>query len=47
MGLIGRGFYMWLKRQGFPRDDFRLLCHNCNHARGSYGHCPHERRLGV
>jgi hypothetical protein len=43
----GVGFYRWLKRQGFPRDDFRLLCHNCNQSRGYYGHCPHERRLGV
>ena len=41
--LTGRGFYLWLKRQGFPRDEFRLLCHNCNIARGHYGYCPHER----
>jgi DNA-directed RNA polymerase subunit RPC12/RpoP len=31
----------WLVQQGFP-EGFRLLCHNCNHARGAYGFCPHE-----
>jgi rubrerythrin len=35
--------YNLLKKQGFPKDRFRLLCHNCNHARGLYGYCPHER----
>ena len=43
LGLTGRGFYLWLKRQGFPGNQFRLLCHNCNFARGHYGACPHER----
>lgn len=38
----GVDFYVWLKRNGFPKDDFRLLCHNCNFARGHYGKCPHE-----
>jgi hypothetical protein len=30
-------------KQGFPKDRFRLLCHNCNCARGYYGYCPHEK----
>ena len=34
--------YGKLKRAGFPKDRHRLLCHNCNLARGFYGHCPHE-----
>jgi hypothetical protein len=38
----GTGFYRWLISNGFP-DSFRLLCHNCNQARGLYGYCPHER----
>jgi hypothetical protein len=25
------------------RNKYRLLCHNCNFARGHYGYCPHER----
>lgn len=29
--------------EGFPKDRYRLLCHNCNCARGFYGYCPHER----
>ena len=28
--------------QGFP-ETYRVLCHNCNMARGIYGYCPHER----
>lgn len=35
--------YRFLRRNGFP-EGFRVLCHNCNQARGSYGYCPHERR---
>ena len=30
-GIIGGSrFYYWLRRRGWPRDDYRLLCHNCN-----------------
>lgn len=35
--------YSWLKRNGFPRDRFQLLCHNCNCSKGLYGYCPHQR----
>lgn len=38
---VGTGLYHWLKRNGYPAG-FRLLCHNCNMARGLYGRCPHE-----
>jgi len=38
----GRKMYLWLKREGFPKDRFRVLCYNCNIARGLYGQCPHE-----
>ena len=31
----------WLRREGFP-PGYRVLCMNCNHARGRYGRCPHE-----
>lgn len=34
--------YKWLKRNGFPKTGFRLLCWNCNCSRGSFGYCPHE-----
>ena len=32
----------WLKVYGYPKYNFRLLCWNCNCARGKYGYCPHE-----
>lgn len=39
------GFYLqgWLKRNGFPKKGFRLLCFNCNCSHGFRGYCPHER----
>jgi hypothetical protein len=43
LNLVGRALNLWLRRHGFPRDAYRLLCHNCNSARGHYGYCPHER----
>lgn len=37
--------YVFLKKSGFPKDNFRILCMNCNWSRGKYGYCPHERAL--
>ena len=34
-------FYTWLKKEDYPKDDFRILCWNCNCARGFSGYCPH------
>src|SRR6266567_2722001 len=36
---IGSGFHMcyWLRKNGFPRDNFQLLCHNCNWAKWTSG----------
>lgn len=31
------GFYRWLKQNGYPKDNFRLLCHNCNCSRTDKG----------
>lgn len=39
---VGKDFYRWLIHNKFP-GGFRVLCMNCNHARGIYGECPHER----
>lgn len=39
---IGLDFYRWLKKMGFPKKEFRLLCYNCNLSRGHRGRCPHE-----
>lgn len=39
----GYSFYYWLKKNGYP-PGFRVLCYNCNLARGFYGYCPHEKK---
>lgn len=41
IGKRGNGFIRWLARRSFP-SGYRVLCHNCNCARGFYGFCPHE-----
>jgi hypothetical protein len=38
----GRNVYRDLQQRGFPKEGFRLLCFNCNIARGFYGYCPHH-----
>lgn len=40
VGVVGSAFYRWLIENNFP-DGFRVLCHNCNFAKGHYGYCPH------
>jgi hypothetical protein len=30
-----------LKRQGWPKDGYTVLCLNCNIAKGATGTCPH------
>lgn len=41
-GLKGRKMYAWLVRNNFPKDNYQLLCYNCNCTKGFYGRCPHE-----
>jgi hypothetical protein len=36
----GNTFYAWLKKQGYPAG-LRVLCHNCNCAKGRDRDCPH------
>lgn len=40
---IRGNIYSWLKRNGFPKDRFQLLCSNCNFSKGRYGYCPHKK----
>jgi hypothetical protein len=40
---VGARFYSWLRREGYPQGELRVLCHNCNQSRGLYGYCPHDR----
>ncbi len=39
----GNAFYIWLRDNNFPKDNFRLLCMNCNFSIGMYGYCPHKK----
>lgn len=39
----GHGIYRWLKKQGYPKDRFQILCFNCNCAKGTNMQCPHEK----
>lgn len=41
---IGWSIYRWLKKNGFPKRGFQLLCYNCNMAKARYGKCPHRRK---
>ena len=35
-------FYKRLRQNGFPKDKYQILCHNCNAAKSLYGECPHR-----
>ena len=39
----GVGFYNKLKKEGYPKDRFQLLCMNCNFAKQIAGVCPHNK----
>jgi len=41
---MGQNLFSWMIRMDFP-PGFRVLCYNCNCARGSRGYCPHELEL--
>lgn len=43
----GAGLYSWLRKRGFPKKGFQLLCWNCNCGKGIYGLCPHKHKPGV
>ncbi len=34
--------YRQVKKEGFPKDKYRILCWNCNASLGLYGYCPHS-----
>lgn len=36
-----KSLYHTVKNEGFPRDKYQILCHNCNMAKAFYGVCPH------
>lgn len=40
---VGRDICRILKKLGYPKKEYRLLCANCNHSFGMKGYCPHQR----
>jgi hypothetical protein len=34
--------YRDLIKRGYPKENYRLLCMNCNFSMGKYGYCPHS-----
>lgn len=37
----GNGTYLWLRRNGYSKEGYALLCHNCNFSAGTSGVCRH------
>lgn len=45
--LLGsKGIYRDVKKQGYPKNKYRVLCFNCNCAIGAWGYCPHKKLKG-
>lgn len=40
-----KAVYIRIKKEGFPKDKYRLLCHNCNMSIGFFGYCPHQPNI--
>lgn len=39
----GTDFYRWLKNKDYPKDNYQILCFNCNFAKHVLGKCPHQQ----
>lgn len=39
----GGKLYRWLIANDFPKENYQLLCFNCNNAKGFLGYCPHNK----
>lgn len=37
-----RGILIAASKDGFKKDKYQLLCHNCNMSLGFFGYCPHR-----
>lgn len=40
--IFGTKFYSYLKSKNYPKDNYQLLCHNCNSCKGAYNICYHK-----
>jgi len=43
----GPTFYSYLKKLGWPKGDYQILCYNCNCAKRQSKICPHQRLKAV
>lgn len=41
----GMTLYKWLEKNGYPKDKYRLLCHNCNWVERNGNVCPHNTTM--
>lgn len=41
---VSKQVYADLKRRGWPKKGYRLLCMNCNWSIGVRGYCPHQTK---
>jgi len=39
----GGKLYRWLIKNNFPKEEYQLLCYNCNCSKGFFGYCPHNK----
>lgn len=39
----GGKLYRWLIKNDFPKENYQILCYNCNYAKGFFGYCPHNK----
>jgi len=44
---IGAALYRKLKEKNWPKEDYQLLCMNCNFAKGHWKICPHQRQDNI
>lgn len=40
----GNSVYVIIRREGYPKDKYRVLCMDCNFSLGAWGYCPHEKQ---
>ena len=40
----GYSFYRLLRKLNYPKNNYQVLCYNCNLAKGFYGICPHQKK---
>lgn len=36
-------YYNWLRQNNYPKENYQVLCFNCNCGKAIFGICPHEK----